>query len=90
MIKSISLLTRKPGMTHEQFIRHWGEIHAPLAKLKNLTEEGIVRIGGVLDQTPADVEHHGPMAVHDGGERRFFAVLEKMPEQIRVGGLSPG
>src|SRR5262249_2969041 len=31
MIKSISLLTRKPGMTHEQFIRHWVEIHAALA-----------------------------------------------------------
>lgn len=31
MIKSISLLTRKAGMTHEQFMTHWVEIHAPLA-----------------------------------------------------------
>ena len=31
MIKSISLLTRKDGMTHEQFMKHWVEIHAPLA-----------------------------------------------------------
>ena len=31
MIKSISLLTRKPGMTHEQFVKHWVETHAPLA-----------------------------------------------------------
>ena len=31
MIKSISLLTRKPGMTHEQFMTHWVETHAPLA-----------------------------------------------------------
>jgi len=31
MVKSISLLTRKPGMTHEQFMTHWVEIHAPLA-----------------------------------------------------------
>ena len=31
MIKSVSLLTRKAGMTHEQFMRHWVEIHAPLA-----------------------------------------------------------
>jgi uncharacterized protein (TIGR02118 family) len=31
MIKSISLLTRKAGMTHEQFMKHWVEIHAPLA-----------------------------------------------------------
>ena len=31
MIKSVSLLTRKSGMTHEQFMTHWVEIHAPLA-----------------------------------------------------------
>ena len=31
MIKSLSLLTRKRGMTHEQFARHWVEIPAPLA-----------------------------------------------------------
>jgi uncharacterized protein (TIGR02118 family) len=31
MIKSISLLTRKDGMTHEQFMKHWFEVHAPLA-----------------------------------------------------------
>jgi uncharacterized protein (TIGR02118 family) len=31
MIKSISMLTRKAGTTHEQFTKHWVEIHAPLA-----------------------------------------------------------
>lgn len=31
MVKSISLLTRKDGTTHEQFMRHWVETHAPLA-----------------------------------------------------------
>ena len=31
MIKSLSLLTRKPHLTHEEFVRHWIEIHAPLA-----------------------------------------------------------
>jgi uncharacterized protein (TIGR02118 family) len=31
MIKSISLLTRRPEFTHEQFVKHWVEIHAPLA-----------------------------------------------------------
>jgi uncharacterized protein (TIGR02118 family) len=31
MIKTIGLLTRKPGWTHEQFTRHWVETHAPLA-----------------------------------------------------------
>jgi len=31
MIKSISLLTRKDHLTHEQFMRHWVDVHAPLA-----------------------------------------------------------
>ena len=31
MIKSISLLTRKDHLTHAQFVKHWVEIHAPLA-----------------------------------------------------------
>ena len=31
MIKTIGLLTRKSGWTHEQFTRHWVETHAPLA-----------------------------------------------------------
>ena len=31
MIKSVGLLTRKEGMTHEQFVKHWVEVHAPLA-----------------------------------------------------------
>lgn len=31
MIKSVGLLTRRPELTHEQFVRHWIDIHAPLA-----------------------------------------------------------
>jgi len=31
MIKSVGLLTRKPELSHEQFMRHWVETHAPLA-----------------------------------------------------------
>ena len=31
MIKTIGLLTRKDGWTHEQFMKHWVDIHAPLA-----------------------------------------------------------
>ena len=33
MIKSISLLTRKAGLSHEEFVKHWLEVHAPLADL---------------------------------------------------------
>ena len=31
MIRSVSLLTRKDGMTYEEFVHHWVEVHAPLA-----------------------------------------------------------
>jgi uncharacterized protein (TIGR02118 family) len=31
MIKVIGLLTRKPELTHEQFVKHWLDIHGPLA-----------------------------------------------------------
>jgi len=31
MIKSLSLLTRRTELSHQEFVRHWVEIHAPLA-----------------------------------------------------------
>lgn len=31
MIKTIGLLTRIDGWTHAQFMKHWVEVHAPLA-----------------------------------------------------------
>jgi uncharacterized protein (TIGR02118 family) len=31
-VKMASLVSRKPGLTHEQFARHWTEQHAPLAR----------------------------------------------------------
>ena len=31
MIKIVGLLTRKEGITREEFVRHWFDIHGPLA-----------------------------------------------------------
>ena len=31
VIKSIGLLTRKAGLSHEDFVKHWFEVHGPLA-----------------------------------------------------------
>ena len=31
MIKTIALIKRKPGMSMEDFVRHYEEVHAPLA-----------------------------------------------------------
>ena len=32
MIKRASLLGRKAGTTHEEFVKHWVEVHAPMAR----------------------------------------------------------
>jgi uncharacterized protein (TIGR02118 family) len=32
MIKRASLLARKPEISHEEFVRHWVEVHAPMAR----------------------------------------------------------
>lgn len=32
MIKRISLLTRRPELTHGEFVSHWYDIHGPLAR----------------------------------------------------------
>ena len=31
-IKRASLLQRKPGISHEEFVKHWVEVHAPMAR----------------------------------------------------------
>jgi uncharacterized protein (TIGR02118 family) len=31
MIKSFSFLKRKPGLSHEQFLRHWKDVHVPMS-----------------------------------------------------------
>jgi len=32
MIKRASLLARKSGISHEEFVKHWTEVHAPMAR----------------------------------------------------------
>jgi len=31
VIKTIALIRRKPGISHEEFMRHYEDVHAPLA-----------------------------------------------------------
>ena len=55
MIKTIGLLTRKSGFTHEQFIKHWVGTHAPLAhKVPGLRRYVQNHIQG--ERTRADIE----------------------------------
>ena len=42
MIKSVSLLTRNAGLSHEEFVKHWLEVHAPLAHAaQHISRSGI-------------------------------------------------
>ena len=55
MIKTIGLLTRKQDWTHGQFVKHWVEIHAPLAhKVPGLRRYVQSHIRG--ERTRADIE----------------------------------
>jgi uncharacterized protein (TIGR02118 family) len=55
MIKTVGLLTRKSGWTHEQFMQHWLGTHAPLAhKVPGLRRYVQNHIQG--ERTRADIE----------------------------------
>ena len=63
MIKSVSLLTRKAGLSHEQFVKHWLEVHAPLAHavpgLRRYVQSHIVGERTRPDIPATDVEVDG-------------------------------
>ena len=63
MIKSLSLLTRKSGMTHEQFMKHWVEVHGPLALvvpgLRRYVQSHIVEVRERPDIPTLDVDIDG-------------------------------
>ena len=51
MIKTISLAYRKEGMTHEEYNKHWLEIHGPLAakmipNLRKYVQNHFIQIPG--------------------------------------------
>jgi len=55
MIKTIGLLTRKSGWTHDQFMKHWVGTHAPLAhKVPGLRRYVQNHISG--ERTRPDIE----------------------------------
>jgi uncharacterized protein (TIGR02118 family) len=56
MIKMLGLLTRKPHLTHEQFVDHWLNIHGPLALavpgVRRYVQSHIVDTRGPTSQRP--------------------------------------
>ncbi len=63
MIKSVGLLTRKCGLSHEEFVKHWCEIHGPLAHavpgVRRYVQSHILAEGTRPDIPTTDVEIDG-------------------------------
>jgi uncharacterized protein (TIGR02118 family) len=63
VIKSVGLLTRKDGLTREEFVRHWVEVHAPLAHavpgVRRYVQSHIVEERTRPDIPASDVEIDG-------------------------------
>jgi uncharacterized protein (TIGR02118 family) len=63
VIKAISLLVRRDGLTHEQFVTHWFEIHGPLARavpgIRRYVQSHIVGERKRADISGLDIEADG-------------------------------
>jgi uncharacterized protein (TIGR02118 family) len=63
MIKVLGLLTRKDEISHEEFVRHWFDIHGPLAHavpgVRRYVQSHIVGTRTRLDIPETDVEVDG-------------------------------
>jgi uncharacterized protein (TIGR02118 family) len=63
VIKSVGLLTRKDGLSHEEFVKHWSEVHAPLAHavpgLRRYVQSHIIEERTRSDIPASDVEIDG-------------------------------
>ena len=87
MIKSISLLTRKEGLSHEEFVKHWVEIHAPLAyavpRLRRYVQSHIVAERKRPDIVTHDIDIDGIAELwYDNLEDMTFA--NASPEAKRL------
>jgi uncharacterized protein (TIGR02118 family) len=63
MIKVVGLLTRRPEISHEQFVRHWLDVHGPLALavpgIRRYVQSHIVGMRTRPDIAETDVEIDG-------------------------------
>jgi uncharacterized protein (TIGR02118 family) len=74
MIQEIVLLRRRPGMDRDEFLRHWREIHGPLAaKLPGLRK--YVQAHVIPDPSQAD-------PAYDGIAELWFDSPEAFPAAI--------
>jgi uncharacterized protein (TIGR02118 family) len=96
MIKSISLLTRKRDLTHKEFLRHWVEVHAPLAHgvpgllryvQSHIREE---RTRPDISTTPVEVDGIAELWFEDEAAMKRAAESEEMKRLHADGALFIG
>jgi uncharacterized protein (TIGR02118 family) len=74
LIKSISFLARKPGLSHEDFVRHWLDVHVPMCHaVPGLRGYAVSTV--VEQQSRPDVAVL-PMGEFDGVAQVWFDSLE--------------
>ena len=61
MIKTITIAHRRPDMTHEEFAKHWFEVHGPLAAkliphVKRYVQNHLIYVPGMEFQGDGVVE----------------------------------
>lgn len=87
MLKRIALLTRKPGITKEQFFQHWNDIHGPLiAEHPNVlryVQNNVLHKERFVDRNPDPANplppgYQGPEV--DGVVELWFENRERMDE----------
>ncbi len=87
MIKMMALLTRKEGLTHAQFVKHWYEIHGPLAHavpgIRRYVQSHIAGTRSRPDIPDTDVEVDG-FAELWYDDMESFEKASKSPEMKRL------
>jgi uncharacterized protein (TIGR02118 family) len=87
MLKRIALLTRKPGMTKDEFFTHWNEVHGPLIaehpSVLRYVQNNVVHKERFVERNP-DPEHPLPPGYAgpevDGVVELWFENRERMDE----------
>jgi uncharacterized protein (TIGR02118 family) len=87
MIKSVGLLTRKAEISHEQFVKHWLEIHGPLAHavpgVRRYVQNHILEVRHRADIPTTEVEIDG-IAELWFDDRESMARANASPEAKRL------
>ena len=91
MIKRISFLTRKDGITHEEFVRHWFDVHGPLARgipgLRKYVQSHIVGEASRADIAGSDIAIDGIAELwYDDSEAMEHAIQSDQAKRLFADG----